>query len=156
MEINRYSLFLSRAGGVLDVVSPDGEVVSSFAVPAGRVRASRYLDLVPPGHKLEVAEGLEVFQPPARVGSRRGPLPYGYLDGVVAVGANPDFQPTSASSMEGRLRLQMRKVAQIGQTVERRLRQLEKIERMPEAQAAPAEVIEAAPAPSPEPEVKGE
>lgn len=148
--INAYSVFLSRDGGILDVVSPEGEIVSSVAVPAGRVRASKYLDLVPPGHKLEVAEGLEVFHPAARLGSRRGGLPYPYKGGVIEVGANPNFVPTNAASLEGRLRLQMRKLAQVGQSIERRFKALEKVERIPSPVPAPVEVIEPAePAPAP-------
>lgn len=129
--INQYSVFLSRDGGLLDVLSPEGEILSSFAVPAGRVRASRYLDLVPQGCTLEVAEGLEVFQPPPRLGGPRGVLAYG--EGSHLTGANPDFMPTSATRLEVEMRAKLAKLDRVSSTYEKRLKALDKIERIPDA-----------------------
>lgn len=145
--INQYSVFVSREGGLLDIVSPAGEIVSSIAVPAGRVRASKFLDLVPPDCRLEVAEGLEVFQPVARVGSRRGSLPYG--EGAHMTGANPDFTPTTATRLEVETRQQVARLNRLGNTLERRLKALDKVERIPDAPVI--EPVEPEPAPAPAP-----
>lgn len=150
-DINQYSVLLSREGGILDLISPQGEVMSSIAVPAGRVRASKYLDLVPPGWRLEVAEGLEVFHPAPRLGSKRGSLPYPYAGGVIEVGANPDFRPTSASREEAQLRQTVARLGRIEDRLVKRMKALEAIERIPRSQ----EVIEPPapePAPKPQPE----
>lgn len=143
--INQYSVFVSREGGLLDIVSPHGEIVSSIAVPPGRVRASKFLDLVPPDCRLEVAEGLEVFQPMARLGSRRGALPYG--EGAHLTGANPDFTPTSATRLEVEMRAKLAKLDRVSSTYEKRLKALDKIERVPDAPVI--EPVEPEPAPAP-------
>lgn len=145
--INQYSVFVSRDGGILDIVSPHGEILSSIAVPAGRVRASKFLDLVPAGCRLEVAEGLEVFRPASRVGSRRGPLPYG--EGAHMSGANPDFTPTLASRLEVETRQQVARLNRLGNTLEQRLKALDKIERIPDAPVIEPVKPEPAPAPAP-------
>lgn len=140
--INQYSVFVSREGGLIDIVSPHGEIVSSIAVPAGRVRASKFLDLVPPGCRLEVAEGLEVFRPMARLGSRRGALPYG--EGAHLTGANPDFTPTSATRLELQTRQELARLNRLGNTLEKRLKSLDAVERIPDAKPKPdkGEVVE--------------
>lgn len=146
-EINRNSVIVSKDGGVLDIISEHGERLTSIAVPAGRVRASQYLDLVPRGATLEVAEGLVVFHPRSRVGI----LPYG--EGSHESGANPDFQPSSASRMEREMRLQLDRLKANNDRIERRARALDLIERVSRTES-PAPASDAArngesPAPSP-------
>lgn len=138
-EIRKNSVFLSAKGGVLDIIR-DGEVLASIAVPAGRVSAAEYLDLVPLGASLEVAEGLAVLHPREAVGIQ----PYG--QGSHDTGANPDFQPTSASRMEMQMRLTLNQLQASTAALEARQRALESIERVPMAPApaaAPAAVPEA-------------
>lgn len=134
------SVFLSVAGGQLDIVR-DGEILASVAVPAGRVPASDYLDLVPEGAWLEVSDGLAVMDPPR---SRRnvGIQPYGAASHES--GANPDFAPTSASRMEMQMRLTLSKMQAATARLEARQRALDVIERVPPA-PTPAPAPAAAP-----------
>ena len=137
-EIRTNSVFVSAKGGVLDIIR-DGEVLASVAVPAGRVPAADYLALLPQGAWLEVSEGLAVLQPREAVGIQ----PYGA--GSHDTGANPDFQPTSASRMEMEMRLQLNKMQAATARLEARQRALEVIERVPQAPAptpAPAPAAE--------------
>lgn len=143
-ELDRKSLLLSDGGGVLEVVTADGEVLAAVTVPAGRVRAAGYFDLVPPGASLQVASGLAVVQPRCRIGVQR------YGDGSHDTGANPDFRPTSSSRMEREMRLTLNRMQAATARVEARERQLAKVERVPRAPdpvADDAPVIEPTPAP---------
>lgn len=138
MEINRNSVLFSAAGGSLDFVSGDGEVLASVPVPAGRTRAAEYLDLVPEGASIEVGAGVTVLQPRLSVGIQ----PYG--GGSHDSGANPDFQPTLASRMEREMRLTMARMQAATARVEARERALAQVERMPKAPVErEPEVIEA-------------
>lgn len=145
-EITSKSIIVSRNGGNLDVISEDGELLSSIAVPAGRVRVAQYLDLIPEGASLQAGEGLEVHRPRHRIGIQS------YGKGSHETGANPDFRPTSASRMEREMRLTLSKMQAATARVQARERALATIERIPQA-AAPetVEVIEPAPAPAPAP-----
>lgn len=143
MEINRKSVVFSAAGGSLDFVSADGEVLFSAPVPAGRTRAAEYLDLVPEGASIEVGPGVTVLQPRSSVGIQS------YGAGSHDSGANPDFQPTSASRMEREMRLTMARMQAATARVEARERALAQVERMPKAPAeAELEVIETPEAPA--------
>lgn len=133
-EINRESVFLSAHGGTLDFVQ-DGEILASVAVPAGRVAAAEYVDLLPFGAEIQVADGLAVVQP-RRLGGRQA-----YGEGSHDTGANPDFVPTSANRFETEMRLQMRKLQADQRRVDARAAQLEKLREqlIPQAPvAAPA------------------
>lgn len=124
-ELDRKSLLVSDGGGVLEVVTADGEVLAALTVPAGRVRAAGYLDLVPEGATLKVASGLAVVQPRSRIGIQK------YGEGSHDSGANPDFRPTSASRMEREMRLTLSRMQAATSRVEARERQLAKIEHIP-------------------------
>lgn len=140
MMISRKAVFVSAAGGVLDVLSADGEVVASVHVPAGRVSVVDYLDLVPVGGTWHLGKGLSVLAPRSAAGIQ----PYG--DGAFESGANPDFQPTSATRLERELRLTLSRMQAATSRVEARERALAGIERVPRAKpkAEPdAELIEA-------------
>lgn len=130
-EIRRNCVLVADAanGGVVDVVSPDGEIVHRFHVPQGRHRASQWLDLLEPGYQLQVSEGVVCFQP--RMGAVVSTHPL-----LMASDANPDFQP----SAEYRRDLEMR--AMLGELREMKLA-LTKEKRM--AEAAKVEVIEPIP-----------
>lgn len=138
-EINRESVFLSAHGGTIEFVQ-DGEVLASVAVPAGRVAAAEYVDLLPFGAEIQVVDGLAVVQP-RRLGGRQ---PYG--EGSHDSGANPDFVPTSSTRFETEMRLQMRKLQADQRRVEARAAQLDKLRE----QLVP-KAPEPAPAPSPAP-----
>lgn len=125
-EINRASVFLSVNGGQLDIVQ-DGEILVSVNVPAGRVAALDYFDLLPDGAHLEVAGGLAVLQPR----SGYGVMPYG--EGSHDTGANPDFVVTSASRMEMQMRLTLAQMQSSTARLEARERALASIERIPTA-----------------------
>jgi hypothetical protein len=134
-EINRESVFVSASGGILDFVQ-DGEILASVAVPPGRISARDYVDLLPFGAELQVAEGLAVVQP-RRIGGRQS-----YGAGKYETGANPDFVPTSSSRFEAEMRLQMRQLQADQRRVEARAAQVAKLQES---------LIPQAPAPSPAP-----
>lgn len=143
MEINRKSVLVSAAGGSLDFVAGDGEVLASVPVPAGRTCAADYFDLVPEGASIEVGAGVTVLQPRSSVGIQS------YGAGSHDSGANPDFQPTSASRMEREMRLTMARMQAATARVEARERALAQVERMSKAPAeADPEVIETPAAPA--------
>lgn len=124
-EITRSTVLLSQDGGSVDFIR-DGEVLATIAVPAGRVRASQYLDLLPDGAHMQVGKGLVALNPSHRVGIQ----PYGH--GSHDSGANPDFRPTSATRMEREMRLTLNRMKAATSRVEARERALAKIERIPE------------------------
>lgn len=131
-EINSRSFLVSAKGGTLDYVAPDGEILFSVAVPPGRVSAREYLELIPEGCGIEVAEGLAV------VNLRSGYGVQSYGAGSHDSGANPDFKPTSASRFEAEMRLTLNKVQAQSARLEARERALAAIERMPKAPPTPA------------------
>lgn len=131
--MSRKAVFLSTTGGQIDFVQ-DGEVLASVAIPAGRVPVVDYIDLCPEGAEIEVSHGLAVLEPRANI--RSGTQAYG--EGSHASGANPDFQPTSASRHEQQMRLQMAQLQADSARLEARFRALASIETIPNA--APAAV----------------
>lgn len=141
-EVTHQTALVSDKGGTLDVVR-DGEVLFSVNVPAGVVAARDYLALVPDGARLEIASGLVAMDPHHRVMVQ----PYG--PGATDSGANPDFQPTSASRMEREMRVTLNRMKAATDRVERRERALAAIERVPRAPAV--EQVEEAEEPPVEP-----
>lgn len=143
--INNKTVFTSAAGGVLDVISAEGELIYQFKVPAGRQRASQFLDLIPDGAKLEISEGLAGFQPRNGVAVNAHPEAY-------QTAANPDYVPLSnADKMAEKMRRDMARLAAAADTAERRAKALMKMERIPQApKEAGLDVIVDTPAPAPE------
>lgn len=137
-ELNAKSVIVSAKGGTLDYVSTnDGEHLFSVAVPPGKVPAREYLDLLPPGAEIQVADGLAVINPRSWYGVQA------YGAGSHDTGANPDFAPTSASRMEKEMRLTLNKMQAATARIEAREKALSLIERMPTAPApTPALVAE--------------
>lgn len=138
-QFNRKTRFISDGGGKLDIVSAEGELLAAVTVPAGIVSALPYAALVPAGGRLEVAEGLAVYEPPHRVGIQR------YGEGSHDSGANPDYRPTASSRLEREMRQMLSRVQASEKRQLAREKALARIERVPDA---PAEVIET-PAPAP-------
>lgn len=136
MEITRQTFLVSATGGVIDYVSPDGELLLQVAVPPGRVRAAEYLDLCPDGAEMQVSSGLYAWQPKNWV-SING------REDQFDSGANPDFQPTDAAMQERRLSMILHKINEQSERVEKRFAALQTIERIPQAPADPdPEVID--------------
>lgn len=137
LDIDKNTLFVSDGGGTLDYVSADGEVLASVAVPAGRVAALPYLDLLPEGASLQVASGVAVMRRPHRIGIQ----PYGAASHDS--GANPDYRPTSSSRLEKEMRLAMRRMQASETRLDAKLRALSAIERVPDApQEPPVDLID--------------
>lgn len=147
-EINSNTILVSAQGGILDVLD-QGEVVASIAVPPGRVRAAQYLDLIPEGTELEIAEGLVAFHP--RSGVSVTPPEAGML---YASAANPDFQVTSASRLEQQMRLAVDRMNAASDRIERRERALSTIERIPRLPPAHEDVAVIEDGPTLEVEIK--
>lgn len=125
-EITKNTRLCSARGGVLDIVDANGEILAEIAVPAGAVLAAEYLGLVPPGCFLQIGEGLAALNPPSALGVFQH-------DEHNRTGANPDWQPTSASRFEREMRLMLSKVASRTDRLEARERQLATIQRVPTA-----------------------
>lgn len=129
-EINRTSVLVSKDGGILDIVSGQGEVLSSIWVPPGRIRASYYLDLVPQGATLEIAEGIACFPPRSAVGIQA------YGRGSHDSGANPDFRPLgNAEQLQRQMQLAVQRMNQATGELRReaRARKLAEIAAIPRA-----------------------
>ena len=121
------SIFLSAAGGTFDVLAPDGEVLATLGVPAGRVGAAQYLDLIPMDGGIDCGDGLSLIEPAPIGAVIRG---VDYFD----TGANPDFQPSSADLMQRQLRVAVAHIqARADETIDARMRALQSIERVPVA-----------------------
>lgn len=146
--ISREAVFVSAKGGEIDFVL-DGEVLLSVAIPPGRIPAVDYLDLCPDGAVIEISAGLVVMEP------RRTPIaPMGFGEQARQSGANPDFQPTSASRLEKQMRVQMAQMQADDARREARLKQalaLIEMPKAPEAAPSPAPAPGAAPSPAPAP-----
>ena len=128
-EFTRNTVLVSAHGGILDVVSDEGEVLAQFAVSPGRVRASRYLDLVPQGATLQISEGLTAFHPRSGVSVQQ---PDG--DGLYETGANPDYRPPGVGErLEREMRLAISRMNANSDRLERRERALAAVERIPDA-----------------------
>ncbi|MBY5970813.1 hypothetical protein KUV28_00575 [Ferrimonas balearica] len=145
-EITRKTRLCSSSGGILDIRSDEtGEVLGEIAVPAGAVMAAQYMSLIPEGAHLEIASGLAAINPRHRIGIQPHPL-------AREIGANPEFQPTSASRFEREMRLQLARMKALNDGAERRQRKLAEIERIPTApKEDPDPVVEPTPSPAPEP-----
>lgn len=137
--ISRKAMFVSAGGGVLDYVSPEGEVLRSVAIPAGSVPALQYVALCPPGAQMQ-PDGFEVVNPPSAAGIQR------YGAGSHDTGANPDFRPLgNAEKLQREMLLTMRKMQASAARLEAREKALSSIERVP---PAPVESVPPAPAPA--------
>lgn len=106
---------VSGAGGVLDLIAADGEVLAQIHVPPGRHRASYYTDLCQAGEVLQISEGLASFPPRSRCAVTVYPEHVNR-----ASDANPDWQPTYASEMERQLRVRLIRKRQESTRTERR------------------------------------
>lgn len=138
-EIDHKTVLLSGAGGTLEMISEDGETLAVIDVPPGRVSAAQYLDLVPLGGHLAVAEGLTLLRPRSWAGVQD------YGKGSHESAANPDFQPTTATRMEKEMRLTLSKMQAQSRRLEARERAWASVERIPQNPAPapePVEVIE--------------
>lgn len=124
------SFFVSSGGGVVRYVC-DGEVCFEVAVPPGKVPVREYLDMTPDLAELEYADTLHVWTPPNRVGIQA------YGAGSHDSGANPDYQPSSASRFEREMRVMLARLQGETSTLKARQRALEAVEQVPQA-AAPA------------------
>lgn len=136
--------FVSQAGGFMEVLSEDGEPLLTLDIPPGRVSCRDFADYVPGGRSYRLSEGVALYKAKNGVGRVH------YGPGSHDSGANPDFQPTSASRLEKQMRLQLAHMQQATNRLEARAKALAKIERIPTAQPAQA------PQPAPVKEEGGE
>lgn len=114
-EINRNTILVAQqAGGVLDLVSEDGEVLAEIPVPAGRHKALKFLQLCGPGQTLQVASGCVAFQPTTRVGI----IDFG--EAKFESAANPDFRVSSAQRQAQEFERRLRRIEVMAQRQVRR------------------------------------
>jgi hypothetical protein len=157
-EICSLSLLVSKGGGTVDYVTDEGEVLMSVDVPPGMVSAREYLAICPPGAQMQVRDGLVAVPP------RNGYGVQSYGAGSHDSGANPDYQPTSASTMERQMRAQLMRMQAATDRLEKRANALNKIETIPrnldpdpviegeQDEKPKAKKAKAKPAPQPEPD----
>lgn len=129
------AILLSSEGGSIDMIQ-DGELLASIAIPPGRVLMSDYMALLPEGAWFET-DTLAVVVPRSLIASQD------FGDLALQSGANPDFRPTSASTMERQMRAMVHGMQARDREWEARLTALQSVERVPQAPA---------PSPSLEPE----
>lgn len=118
------AILVSDKGGTIDAIR-DGEVLASIAIPPGRVPVRDYLDLLPDGAHYEASEGLAVVEPRRLISSQS----YGAV--AVQSGANPDFQPTSASRFEKEMRAMVGKMQAENRGLAARVKAYQSIDRIP-------------------------
>ncbi|WP_010139565.1 hypothetical protein [Oceanicola sp. S124] len=148
-EIGLNTRLVSASGGSLDIVSADGEILASIDVPPGSVSAMEFQPLLPEGCHFEVSDGLVALNPRHRIGVQRHPLHR-------ETGANPDFQPTTASRFERETRMLIARLQARTERVEARERQLAKVERIPKAKQPHPVIEDDTPAPEPTAEPEGD
>lgn len=123
MTISPRDFFISAIGGMVGYQSEEtGELLFELPVPAGKILCREYVDMCPPDAKM-VTDGLEVFRPRSGVGV----IDYGAAR--YESGANPDFVPTSASTMEAQLRLLTNRLQQVERRESARQRALDRAKR---------------------------
>lgn len=145
-ELTSKTLLCSDKGGTLDFVTAEGEVLLSVAVPPGRIPAREYLELRPEGTAIQISGGLVAIPPKRGFGLQQ------YGQGSHDSGANPDFQPTSATTIERQMRAQLMRMQAATSRIEKRAKALAKLDavpRNPKLEAEP-EVIETTPKEKPE------
>ncbi|TXG97568.1 MAG: hypothetical protein E6R08_06700 [Nevskiaceae bacterium] len=145
------SLLVSKGGGTLDYVSDEGEVLMSVDVPGGMISAREYLAIKPFGAVLQARDGLVIVPPRSGYGVQ----PYG--NGSHDSGANPDFVPTSATTMERQMRAQLMRMQAATDRLEKRAKALAKIDAVPRKAKPEAEpeVIEEGPKEKPKAKAEG-
>lgn len=130
------STLIAEKPCVIGVISADGEHLFNIPVASGVHPARDVLALLPPGCKFDDDAPIIVIDPPCGVGIQ----PFG--KGSHESGANPDFQPTSASRLETQMRLAVAQMQATTARLDAREKALAKVERIPTA-----------PTPAPETEV---
>lgn len=133
MKLHPKATLVSLAGGSVDFVQ-DGEVLGSLPVQPGQTPARDILALAGPGVDIVLKGDIFVVNPRSWAGKQ----PYG--EGSHDSGANPDYQPTSATRMEREMRLMLGRMQAATSRVEARERALAQIERIPTAPAPEPEL----------------
>lgn len=125
---------------IATLIDAHGEVFGTIPLPEGVSRAGALLNLIPPGGTAELSKGCSLLRQPSAVG-------------VVShaerqeSGANPDFQPTSATRLEKEMRVTLNRVKSQSKALDARMKALDTVEKIPRApaqQAAPEPDGEAA------------
>lgn len=147
-EINRNTILVAQqAGGVLDLVSEDGEVLAEIPVAAGRHKALKFLQLAGPGQVIQVASGIVAFQPTNRIGL----VDFG--EAKFESAANPEFRVTSAQRQAREFEMRLRKVEIMAQRKHRKEEIAERVSETTE-QAVTEKALKAAPVENSEDQAK--
>ena len=111
MTITKDDYFVTGNGGLLHYRSSDGELLMEVRIPAGRVSAASYLDMLSDGEVLETADDIAVHTPRRLSGIVEHP-------GAYETGANPDYRPPVGAQLAHR---QMEAMVASVQSTERRI-----------------------------------
>jgi len=98
-DVRDATIFVELGGAEVSGVTPEGEVLFTQGLPAGRVRASDFLPF------MEQSELLLVRGHFTAVAARRGRTKrVTYGEGAARTGANPDWRPRTESKFEREMR----------------------------------------------------
>jgi hypothetical protein len=129
------STLVAHGPAKLDVVR-DGEILFAIDLAPGIHRVRPLLATLPRGCEFQASDNLVVIDPPLGYGVQ----PYG--KGSHESGANPDFQPTSASRLEKQMRVAVAHMQAATKRLDAREKALASVERIPTAPAPKQEAEE--------------
>lgn len=114
-QMTRNSVIVAPiGGGILELISADGEILAHFPVPAGRSKATRWLDLCGPGQTLSPGDEVMVLEPSHRIYTQT------FGDEAFTSSANPDFRVSSADRFSRNLDRRLRKLEVVTASVRAR------------------------------------
>lgn len=98
-QISQATIFVELGGAEVSVVTPDGEVLFTQGVLAGRCDAAEWLPFMEPQELLRINGHFTA------VAARRGRTKrVTYGEGATKTGANPDWRPRTESKFEREMR----------------------------------------------------
>lgn len=118
-------LMTAISTGSVTLMADGGEVIAEVGIERGMTPVAPFLDMLPEDGYLLPSEGVTLYLPPHAVGI----VEYG--QGAFDTGANPDFQPTSATRQEKEMRLMLRRMHMATTKIEARAAALDSVERIP-------------------------
>lgn len=116
-HMNSRRFAVGKRGGEIRAVNNQGEIAWAIGLTAGVHDERKYLALLEPGMKLETSGDVTLLAPASgKVKRMAHPR-------ASESGANPDYKPTLASSLERRLQHQ---IAQVNRRFDQKVQQMER------------------------------
>lgn len=127
--------FLAFEDAAFSVITHDGEAVATLPVKAGVHSVEALLADFPAGYSLDPLKGL------VELPQRNWGAPTAHPERAQS-GANPSWQPTSATTAELQMRAMLRDFQATARHLTARIRAAEKIDAIPAAPAPAEDVVE--------------